>query len=161
MQKKAGKACHGLRWGIFSLVAALAVVSVSTGPADALIRKKKSTKAEAPYTPPYSDIVIDANSGTVMHATNPDAPRHPASLTKIMTLYLLFEQLEAGNVSLKTEMPVSGHAAAQAPSKLGVKPGQTLSVEDAIKDRLLQLERAEQEHKKAASRRPASVPAGV
>ena len=64
---------------------------------------------------------------------NPDAQRHPASLTKIMTLYLLFERLESGRIKLDTQMEVSAHASIQAPTKLGVRPGQTLMVEDAIK----------------------------
>ena len=68
-----------------------------------------------------------------MQATNADSPRHPASLTKIMTLYLLFERLEQGKIKLTTEMPVSAHAAAQAPSKLGLKPGETIRVETAIR----------------------------
>jgi D-alanyl-D-alanine carboxypeptidase len=85
------------------------------------------------YSPPSSSIVVDGNSGTVLHAANADAARHPASLTKIMTLYLLFERLEAGKVKLDTPLKISAHAAEQAPTKLGVKPGQTLAVEDAIK----------------------------
>ncbi len=135
MQKKAGKACYGLRWGVFSLAAAIAVVSVSADPADARSKRKRSAKAAtvSSYSPPYADIVVDANSGAILYSTNPDAPRHPASLTKIMTLYMLFEQLEAGKITMKTELPVSAHAASQAPSKLGVKPGQTITVEDAIK----------------------------
>jgi D-alanyl-D-alanine carboxypeptidase len=64
---------------------------------------------------------------------NEDAPRHPASVTKVMTLYLLFEQLEKGRFTLDSEIPISAHAAAQAPSKLGLRPGQTIRVEDAIK----------------------------
>ena len=82
---------------------------------------------------PYSDIVVDANSGKVLHETNPDARRHPASLTKIMTLYLLFEQLEAGKLKLDSQLKVSHEAAGQMPTKLGLKPGSTLQVEDAIK----------------------------
>src|SRR5947209_14266036 len=82
---------------------------------------------------PYADIVVDANNGAVLHATNPDALRHPASLTKIMTLYLLFERLEAGKLTLDSELDVSAHAAVQAPTKLGLREGQTLKVEDAIK----------------------------
>ena len=77
--------------------------------------------------------MVDANSGAVMQATNADSPRHPASLTKIMTLYLLFERLEAGKIKLSTEMEVSPHAAAQAPSKLGLKPGEHIRVETAIR----------------------------
>src|SRR4030088_361387 len=82
---------------------------------------------------PYSDIWVDANSGKVLHETNPDARRHPASLTKIMTLYLLFEQLEAGKLKLDSPLKVSSEAAGQDPTKLGLKPGSTLQVEDAIK----------------------------
>src|SRR5213595_1322279 len=69
---------------------------------------------------------------TVLHSTNPDAQRHPASLTKIMTLYLLFEQIEAGKLKLDRALNVSSEAAGQAPTKLGLKPGSTLVVEDAI-----------------------------
>ncbi len=85
------------------------------------------------YQPAYASIVVDANSGRVLEAENADSPRHPASLTKIMTLYLLFEQLEAGKVDLDTRFPVSAHAAAQDPSKLGLEPGQTIALDDAIK----------------------------
>jgi D-alanyl-D-alanine carboxypeptidase len=107
---------HGLRGGMFGFVAAL--FTISGGPSHAA---------------PYADIVVDANSGTVLHSTNPDAQRHPASLTKIMTLYLLFEQLEAGKLKLDSPLPVSKEAAGQMPTKLGLKPGSTLAVEDAIK----------------------------
>jgi D-alanyl-D-alanine carboxypeptidase len=135
MQKKPGKACYGLRWGVFSLATAIAVVSVSADPADARSKRKRSSKAAvvSSYSPPYADIVVDANSGAVLYSTNPDSPRYPASLTKIMTLYMLFEQLEAGKIAMNTELPVSVHAASQAPSKLALKPGQTITVEDAIK----------------------------
>jgi D-alanyl-D-alanine carboxypeptidase len=85
------------------------------------------------YHPPYSAIVIDNNSGQVLHDENADEPRHPASLTKIMTLYLLFEQLEAGSLKLNTQLRVSAFAALQPPTKLGLKANQTLAVEDAIK----------------------------
>jgi D-alanyl-D-alanine carboxypeptidase len=85
------------------------------------------------YEPPYAAIVVDTNSGKLLDATNPDSPRHPASLTKIMTLYVLFEQLNAGKLRLDSRLTVSAHAAAQEPSKLGLEPGQTIEVEDAIK----------------------------
>jgi D-alanyl-D-alanine carboxypeptidase len=85
------------------------------------------------YQPPYADIVVDDNSGQVLHETNPDSPRHPASLTKIMTLYLLFEQLQGKKLGLDSRLPVSAHASAQAPTKLGLKPNDTIRVEDAIK----------------------------
>src|SRR5262249_18446805 len=85
------------------------------------------------YSPPAASIVVDANSGKVLEQTNPDSLRHPASLTKIMTLYLLFERLETGKMTLGTEMEVAERASEQAPTKLGLKPGQTIAVEDAIK----------------------------
>ena len=74
------------------------------------------------YSPPFSSIIVDANSGATLTSNSPDGVRHPASLTKIMTLYLLFERLEAGKMTLDTEMPVSEHASEQAPTKLGLRP---------------------------------------
>jgi D-alanyl-D-alanine carboxypeptidase len=115
------------RWGVLALSSLLAVTAV-TGAAEARRRHQQTE-----YNPPYASIVVDANSGKVMEAVNADSPRYPASLTKIMTLYLLFERLEAGKIKLSTEMPVSAHAAAQAPSKLGLKPGQSIDVATAIR----------------------------
>ena len=85
------------------------------------------------YSPPFASIVVDGNSGSVLQAASPDALCHPASLTKVMTLYLLFERLEAGRLKLDSALKISEHASEQAPTKLGLKPGQTISVEDAIK----------------------------
>jgi D-alanyl-D-alanine carboxypeptidase len=85
------------------------------------------------YSPPSASIVVDGNRGAVLQASNPDALRHPASLTKIMTLYVLFERLEAGKIKLDSPLKVSEHASEQAPTKLGLKPGETIAVEDAIK----------------------------
>jgi D-alanyl-D-alanine carboxypeptidase len=85
------------------------------------------------YSPAFASIIVDANSGATLSANNPDGLRHPASLTKIMTLYLLFERLDAGKIKLDSEMDVSGHASEQAPTKLGLRPGQSIKVEDAIK----------------------------
>ncbi len=85
------------------------------------------------YSPQFSSIIVDANSGATLASNSPDGVRHPASLTKVMTLYLLFERLEANKMTLDTEMPVSEHASEQDPTKLGLRPGSTLRVEDAIK----------------------------
>jgi D-alanyl-D-alanine carboxypeptidase len=85
------------------------------------------------YSPQFSSIIVDANSGATLASNSPDGIRHPASLTKVMTLYLLFERLESGKITLDTEMPISEHASEQDPTKLGLRPGQTLRVEDAIK----------------------------
>jgi D-alanyl-D-alanine carboxypeptidase len=88
---------------------------------------------DAPRASTYASIVVDVNSGKVLEESNADSPRHPASLTKMMTLYLLFERLEAGKLKLSTELPVSEHAAEQAPSKLELKPGQAIDIDSAIK----------------------------
>jgi D-alanyl-D-alanine carboxypeptidase len=85
------------------------------------------------YHPPYAAIVVDDNTDRAIYEVNADEPRHPASLTKIMTLYMLFEQLEAGKLKLDSQLPVSAHAAGQAPVKLGLKAGQTIAVEDALR----------------------------
>ena len=126
-----------LRGAVSALLAGLVVLAVTTDPADARWRKKRSASSESSssitHNPQYAAIVVDANNGDILHSANPDSLRHPASLTKIMTLYLLFERLEAGKIKLDTQLEVSAHAAAQAPSKLGLRPGQTISVEDAIK----------------------------
>jgi D-alanyl-D-alanine carboxypeptidase len=125
----------GLRLGLCALSAVLALAAIGSDPADARGRRGKHHRggSVASYTPPYADLVMDANTGAVLHAENADSLRHPASLTKIMTLYLLFEQLEAGKLRLDSRMEVSEHAAQQAPSKLGLAAGQTIAVEDAIR----------------------------
>ncbi len=81
---------------------------------------------------PDAAIVIDAKSGKVLYEKQADARRYPASLTKMMTLYMLFEMIDSGRSSLTTKISVSSHCAGQAPSKLGFKPGQTISARDAI-----------------------------
>ena len=80
----------------------------------------------------YSSIVIDADSGKVLQADRPDAHNYPASLTKMMTLYLTFEALESKRLRLDQEITVSAHAEAQRPSKLGLGAGETIKVEAAI-----------------------------
>jgi len=80
----------------------------------------------------YAAIVIEEVSGRVLFSRNAEHLRYPASLTKIMTLYLLFEDIEAGHLTLKSRIPVSSTAAGRSPSKLYLKPGQSISVEQAI-----------------------------
>ena len=80
----------------------------------------------------YAAIVIDAENGRVLHAVNPDTKKYPASLTKMMTLYLVFEALESGRLKLDTQLPVSRRAEGMTPSKLGLKHGETISVESVI-----------------------------
>jgi D-alanyl-D-alanine carboxypeptidase len=119
-----------------ALLTTLVVLTAAASPADAAWRKKRGASAPSSSivnNPQYAAIVVDANTGDILHSANADSLRHPASLTKIMTLYLLFERLESGKVKLDTQFEVSAHAASQAPSKLGLRPGQTISAEDAIK----------------------------
>ncbi len=120
------------RWFAFvGLMSVAAVTLVATAsPAEAA--RKKRRHVGGGYAPPYAAMVVDAKSGRTLHATNEDAPRIPASLTKVMTLYLLFEQLERGRFNMNSELTVSSYAARQAPSKIGFAPGETIEVRDAI-----------------------------
>lgn len=121
----------------------MAAISVMASGADAKSSKKQraaQTSARKSNDDSYAGwrrgtaaLVVDGNTGRVLYEENADALRHPASLTKIMTLYMLFEQLEAGRLKLESELPVSARAASQSPSKLNLRPGSTIEVEDAIK----------------------------
>ncbi|HEU5019569.1 MAG TPA: serine hydrolase [Pseudolabrys sp.] len=138
MLREGARAGRGLRWSALGLAVLLAATAVTVDSAAARSKRRHHTRHHAKhhavrYNPPYASIVVDANSGKVLEATNADSLRHPASLSKLMTLYLLFERLASGKIALDTPLTVSRHAAAQAPSKLGLRPGQTISAEDAIK----------------------------
>ncbi|MDE1992091.1 MAG: D-alanyl-D-alanine carboxypeptidase [Rhizobiaceae bacterium] len=80
----------------------------------------------------YAGIVIDANTGNVLYSENADTLHYPASLTKMMTLYLTFEALEAGRITLDTPVVFSRNAASQAPTKLGIGTGRSVTVREAI-----------------------------
>ncbi|MHA1108494.1 MAG: D-alanyl-D-alanine carboxypeptidase family protein, partial [Alphaproteobacteria bacterium] len=80
----------------------------------------------------YASIIIEQETGKVLHAVNPDLRAYPASLTKMMTLYLLFEALDKGEMKLDQKLPVSRRAQRRAPSRLGLKRGQKISVRDVI-----------------------------
>ena len=80
------------------------------------------------FAAPYAALVMDARSGEVIHAENADTPLHPASLTKMMTLYIAFEAVEHGELSMDTEVTISQHAASEPPSKLGLRPGQKIKL---------------------------------
>ena len=127
------------RWRSLVLVGAVATLTLAAAGSDEAQAKGKREHPRPRaihgpnYHPPYADIVIDDKSNVVLHEVSADEPRHPASLTKIMTLYLLFEELEAGRLKLDTPLPVSTRASLQNPTKLGLKPNQTINVEDAIK----------------------------
>jgi D-alanyl-D-alanine carboxypeptidase len=125
------------RWlPLAGLVATLTIAAAGSDQAQARSKRDhpRPRAIHGPnYHPPYAAIVVDDKSGLALHEVSADDPRHPASLTKIMTLYLLFEQLESGKLKLDTPLLVSPRAAIQNPTKLGLKPNQTIKVEDAIK----------------------------
>ncbi|HKX11027.1 MAG TPA: D-alanyl-D-alanine carboxypeptidase [Stellaceae bacterium] len=81
---------------------------------------------------PLTSIVMDADTGTVISESNADSSHYPASLTKMMTLYLIFEALDHGRIKLDTQLPVSDYAASQSPTKLDLEPGETIAVRDVI-----------------------------
>ena len=102
---------------LFILLSALSG-GVTLAPASALAR--------------YASIVVDAETGQVLHAVNADTRNYPASLTKMMTLYMVFDALEKGTLKLDQMLPASKRAVGMPPSKLGLKVGERISVEDAI-----------------------------
>ncbi|MBW7969088.1 D-alanyl-D-alanine carboxypeptidase [Bradyrhizobium sp. BR 10289] len=127
------------RVGVFGLLTVTTAVIFTTDAAEARRHRRhyahhrvQSDVSES-SSEKFASIIVDGNSGAVLQSNAPDGIRHPASLTKIMTLYLLFERLESGKMKLDTEMPVSQHAADQDPTKLNLRAGQTIRVEDAIK----------------------------
>jgi D-alanyl-D-alanine carboxypeptidase len=101
---------------------------VSAGVAAALVLAPGAMAQER-----YSAIVIDARTNEVLHADAPDEDRFPASLTKMMTLYMVFEAIERGQIELDTTLTASRRAAGQPPSRLGVRRGNTLTVDQAIR----------------------------
>src|SRR5215218_6119736 len=98
-----------------------------------------SAMAQVPYlslipqnSSKYAAIVVDARTGEVLYGKRADAPRYPASITKVMTLYLTYEALAAGKMQLDDPVVFSPRAAAQAPTKLGVRAGDSVTVQQAM-----------------------------
>jgi D-alanyl-D-alanine carboxypeptidase len=89
-------------------------------------------EATASLAAPKSALIIDANTGKTLYASDANARRYPASLTKMMTLYLTFEALAKGKIRKSTQVPFSANAAAEPPTKLGVKKGGSIPLDDAI-----------------------------
>jgi D-alanyl-D-alanine carboxypeptidase len=119
---------------LFLVVAGVILSSVAD--ADAARKKRKRHRhvgPPAPYVEKYAAIVLDASSGRILYERMSNETRYPASLTKMMTLYLLFEQLQKGAVTLSTPLTASQYACSQEPTRLGLKPGDQVTVEDAIK----------------------------
>lgn len=104
----------------------LSLTSWASMPVQAAFKYKKAR------TPLYAAIVMNDNTGEVLHTERADQKVYPASLTKMMTLYLLFEALQQKKIRLTTHLFVSSHAANQVPTKLGLKRGQKITVQDAL-----------------------------
>jgi D-alanyl-D-alanine carboxypeptidase len=117
---------RGARLG-FASILITAIVALPLSEAFAKPRKRASRGNVI-----AAAIVVDMNSGRVLQAQAADTPRHPASLTKMMTLYMLFTYMRAGAVRYDSELVVTPHAASQSPTKLSVKAGQTVRTADAI-----------------------------
>lgn len=81
----------------------------------------------------FAAIAVDARTGRVLFARNADAPRLPASITKVMTAYMLFREIRNGRYKLSSRLVISRHAASMQPSKLGLKPGSTITVDHALR----------------------------
>lgn len=111
------------------LLSVILITALAIEPAEAA-RKKARKVAPAPK---YSALVVEAGTGAVLFEKYASDARYPASLTKMMTLYLLFEELEAGRLSLDSRLAVTTRASGQPPSKLGLAPGSTIDVDSAIK----------------------------
>ncbi len=111
---------RALRSGFARLSAALVLAAVLLSP------------AAAPAAAKYASLVMDVETGRVLHSVNADTRNYPASLTKMMTLYMVFEALDSGRLDLDDRLKVSARAARQPASRLGLRRGQTISVDDAI-----------------------------
>jgi D-alanyl-D-alanine carboxypeptidase len=117
-----------MRQWVMGAMAAAVLVAM---PADAKT-KHHAVRATAQTSSRQATMVVDADTGEVLEASNVDTRLHPASLTKMMTLYMLFDAMDSGKVHLSDRMPVSHHAASQPRTKLYLKAGKTVSVQDAI-----------------------------
>lgn len=113
------------RWGLLTL-AALLSFALMIPVADAATKKKSTAN------PRYGAIVVDADTGVILHESNADKALHPASLVKMMTLLMAFDRLADGSMTLNQRIRISSHAASQPPSKLGLRAGSTITVKDAI-----------------------------
>ena len=115
------------------------LLSIGLAAAMALGGASAPAMAQVPYfqlipqnSSKYAAIVVDAKTGEVLYAKRADAPRYPASITKVMTLYLAFEALASGKMQLDDPVVFSPRAAAQAPTKLGVRAGDSVTVQQAM-----------------------------
>ena len=123
---------------VFTAFAAIAMVfaPLANGLAAAQVpyaQLQSAPRANPAAQPKYAAVVVDANSGEVLYAKRADSPRYPASITKVMTLYLAFEAISEGRLKPTDLITVSAKAAAQPPTKLGLSAGEYITVDDAMK----------------------------
>ncbi|MHA7777537.1 D-alanyl-D-alanine carboxypeptidase family protein [Roseibium sp. M-1] len=129
---------------VFLLAGLLAACQTAQGPSSPSASAVTPAAPTAPVVPVsyapstavergFSALVIDASTGAELYAVDADAPRFPASLSKMMTLYLLFEAVSEGRYSLASPLTVSANAASQPPAKIGLQAGSTITVEQAAK----------------------------
>jgi D-alanyl-D-alanine carboxypeptidase len=117
-----------------SLCGALLLTACATPrPPEVTTPVRPAPPLRIPAAKPYSAIVVDAHSGRPIYAVADKQTRFPASLAKMMTLYLVFEALDSGRISKGTRIPISAHAAAKPASKLYLKPGDSIDVDTAIR----------------------------
>lgn len=125
--------------GLFAVLALVTSLAIAfTTPADARRHNARQYgRSAGPTTPtdPSKDaaLIIDGTSGKILYARNQNDERHPASLTKMMTLYLLFDAIKKGQLSLNSTIPISAHAASQRPTNLHLHSGDQINVDLAIK----------------------------
>ncbi|MGZ8369567.1 MAG: D-alanyl-D-alanine carboxypeptidase [Caulobacteraceae bacterium] len=117
------------RRAFFAFLLALSCALVASPPALAQVNYNELYRSN----PRYAAILVDAQTGEVLYSRQADSPRYPASITKIMTLYLAFEALQQGKLSVDDRITVSARAAAQSPTKLGLRAGETIRVDDALR----------------------------
>lgn len=118
-------------WNGTFITALTTAALVFTSAASAHVRHHRERLAPDPNLD--AALIVDAPTGEVLYARNEDAIRHPASLTKMMTLYVVFEKLRAHKIALNTQFPISAYAASQPRAHLRLRPGETMTVDAAIK----------------------------
>jgi D-alanyl-D-alanine carboxypeptidase len=121
-----------LRRGRVYVAVAVLAFAMAVWPMGSADASRKAHSQATGGRQPYTSIVIDAETGTVISESSADLPHYPASLTKMMTLYLIFEALDKGRIHLDTQLPVSEHAADQSPTKLGLAAGDAVAVRDVV-----------------------------
>ena len=128
-----GGVLAGLAAAAGMLVAVMAPQAAAAAGVPQRVLLPEAAPRLGPIRPRYAAILVDADSGEVLYQNAADELRHPASITKVMTLYLTFEALASGRLRLGDRITFSAHAVAQKPSKLGLAVGESISVDDAIR----------------------------